>query len=841
MSEIKTFIQKRLLSRINKHGVLVVYDPDRRYRELCLEMETDELRVIDASESSIESREAALQTFLELGHLQTQLKGMLVYVPARPPKTDEEKLRDPFSLYIVSGSVFPDSDGDEYLELCIKAKPDYATEIRRIFSENPNPSFEVIDAVGGGVDWPNLRTILNVESSREILLALMVPSERQKQELEKQTTWVTEAKELFRVTLGLNLLTRNESWEAIADELWRFVLFSEFVFDLPETESLPDALANVPRAKEEAKPLIEELCEVLRSDLRKRAVYIERAEAIERELRLPDICSTIIDLGERPTFPFEDRTFLEQAIQALEREDTDNARKILERQEQSVWNEKGENQSRWSVISAALHLIEECELYEGLLPNHTRSLESLIDFYTGNLREVDRLHREFEQAVSDYLDGYEPILKMIDRVRNRYWKLIGKVQEYFIKNFESGWPPIGRLANADVFDRFIAPKLQESGRRIVFFMIDALRYELGVALVKELAEEGQVELRAACAQLPSVTQVGMASLLPEAGRMLSLKKNDKGELIPFLGEVPVSNVNQRMDVLKKRYGQRFAEMTLKEFLKKNPPLESTVELLVLRSDQIDSQLENELESALGYIHDSLKRIRVAVNRLKQMGFHEVVIATDHGFVLCPSPQAGNVCTKPPGEWINVHERCLLGRGTANLDNIVIPAERAGIRGDFEHLASPKGLVPYRSGMQYFHGGVSLQETVIPVLVLKLQEKQPDFRNPQVSLSYKNGAKKITTRLPVIEITLEDNSLFSNGMDFEILLEAHDKRGNVVGEAKAGGPVNPVTKTIHLKPGDRIKVTMKMNPDFEGKFTIKAMNPTTLTTYCKLDLETDYVV
>ena len=36
-------------------------------------------------------------------------------------------------------------------------------------------------------------------------------------------------------------------------------------------------------------------------------------------------------------------------------------------------------------------------------------------------------------------------------------------------------------------------------------MVDALRYELGVALEKLLAEDGPVELQAAYAQLPTIT------------------------------------------------------------------------------------------------------------------------------------------------------------------------------------------------------------------------------------------------------------------------------------------------------------------------------------------------
>ena len=109
------------------------------------------------------------------------------------------------------------------------------------------------------------------------------------------------------------------------------------------------------------------------------------------------------------------------------------------------------------------------------------------------------------------------------------------------------------------------------------------------------------------------------------------------------------------------------------------------------------------------------------------------------------------------------------------------------------------------------------------------------------MTYKQGAKAITTRMPVIDLAVETAELFSVENDFEILLEAHDSKGEVVGEAKAGGAVNPATGTITLKPGDKVQVTMKMQMDFEGKFKIKALNPTTYTVYCQLDLATDYAV
>ena len=125
--------------------------------------------------------------------------------------------------------------------------------------------------------------------------------------------------------------------------------------------------------------------------------------------------------------------------------------------------------------------------------------------------------------------------------------------------------------------------------------------------------------------------------------------------------------------------------------------------------------------------------------------------------------------KPSGHWINVHERSLLGDSTADSHSFVMSAEKLGVRGDFAQVGGPRSMAPYRSGMLYFHGGASLQEAVVPVLVAKLESaEQPAMQQATVVLSYKNGAKRITTRLPVLDVLLEFFDMFSQGEDFEIL-------------------------------------------------------------------------
>jgi hypothetical protein len=725
------------------------------------------------------------------------------------------------------------------LNICLRARPDYATEIRKMFiAERAGPTYAVIDVIGGGVVWPQLRATLQVESSREILLALLAPSVSQTDSLKKKEGWVQEALDFLKVTLAMTVKTRAKSWAAMAEELWRYVLFSEFVFDLPG--DLPPSLTGVPHAPIQAKPIVEDVCDRLRDDPKTRAIYTERAESIEAELNLAQLCNAIEDLGVRDTFSFEERTFLRTAIKGITSGDTDVTRHVLAGHKGSVWLGKGESQAQWELVRAGLSLVESCEDLERQLPDHARSQADLLDFYVGSLREADRLQREFEQAAGDFVDQHGMMPEVIEQARSRYRRLAEKTQSVFVKQLEaSGWPPTARIANADVFDRLIADRLKENGRKVAYVMVDALRYELGVALERLLSEDGPVELQVAYAQLPTITPVGMASLLPGAGPGLTLtRENDS--LVPKLAGVSVANVTQRMDLLRKRFGDRFHEMLLNDFARGKPKIAETVDLLVLRSTEIDSQLESNSETTLGLIPGTLKLIRVALYKLRGMGFKEAVIVTDHGFFLNAQAEAGDVCAKPQGKWpINAHDRMMLGDGTSDGHSLVIKAEKLGIRGDFAQVALPRSMAPYRAGHLYFHGGASLSEAVVPILIARLDVEQTARRKAVVELTYKNGAKRITTRLPVIEVILVSDDLFSQGASLEILLEAQDSKGNVVGEPRPGGDVNPATRTITLLPGQRKQIALRMDDEFRGKFSVKALNPTTLVAYSALAIETDY--
>ena len=842
--KIADFIRDEiLLRRLNDKEVLVVYDEEGRYRDLCLSLpisgddESVRRALVDASESSILAREATLEALQKIG--RRELDQLLVYIPAAQPDSDEAKLHDPFALAAVCGAVFPDTalDGDQFQQICLLARPEFSAEIREIFDRDPQPSFALIDHIGGGNNYPQLQEMLGVESARELLLALLDPHKGQQKRLEASKAWVREARQLVQDTLGISLKTRGETWPTIANELWQLLLFSEFVFDLP-TE-LPAALQDVPCASADKRALVEDVCDRLRDRFSSRPVYIERAEKLERELNLAAHCADLDDLGLRDTFPFEERTFMRQAIEALAATELEKVSTILQRRNRSVWSDRGEHQAQWELVRLVRELVESCETLEAELSEQASTQAGLIDFYTRAVREADRLQREMEQqAATLFVDELRPV---VENGRGVYRAFANRVQTAFVRHLEqSGWPPTGYASTTQLFDRLIKPKLTASGQRVAVLLIDALRYELGMELEKRLNKLGHSEIGVACAPLPTVTPLGMAALLPAADGKLRLLRQQNRMAVQYEDQV-LGQVTQRVNVLKRLYGERVADVRLRDVAQGTAQVAATVDLLLIRSNEADEAFENNPDAGFEQIRTTFRYVTRAVERLAALGFQDVVILTDHGFALNPDVRAGDVGEKPSGNWVNVHERLLLGDGTADNNNWVLDAAKLGIRGDFAQAAGPRALVAYRAGETYLHGGASLPEAIVPYLQIKLKTAESGMgERPNVKLSYKR--KQITSQRPVIDISIGPvNSLLSLGEEIELLIEAHDENGNVVGQVQAGEGFDEMTGVVRLPPNTQSKVTLSMNRTFEGSFVIKALDPTLLTTYDTLPLKTDYMV
>ena len=287
--KIEEYIKSEFEERAKVKGCLIIYDNLIKYKVIVDSINV--CSVINVTNSTILGREEALEKWTQLEN-DSNANYFIIYLPINHPEKQEERLKNPYLFFEISGDIFPRGDSDSFLSICHRAFPDKQEAIDKVFANDQNPSFETIDqAVSSDKDWPILRSLLKVESTREILLALLSPSESQMDILNSNKTWIKEAKQFLENSIGLKLLTRSQKWDTIKDEVWRYILFSEFVLDLPE--KLPNQLVSIPRAAENYKSIIYSVCESLRENEKYQDIYLKQANKIAEELTLKDYCKNI--------------------------------------------------------------------------------------------------------------------------------------------------------------------------------------------------------------------------------------------------------------------------------------------------------------------------------------------------------------------------------------------------------------------------------------------------------------------------------------------------------------------------------------------------------------------
>ena len=277
---IRDYIQNQVFARrLQERATLVIYDPARRYRDIALDLATDQCRVIDGSLSVIEQRELATEAMTDLA--EGRIHHLVVWLPAKPPREATDRQGDPFAVFAAIGAIFPQGDGDDFASICRLAKPDHVPEINRLFEEG-EPSFELIDALDAGGSWPKLKTLLHAGSAREILLGVLAPDAQQEAALKADPTWVGEIREFCLRSLGHRLKTRGQTRPSIADELWQVLLYSEFFFD--SAGDVPPELYSLLRVGEEASDLVYEVCNELRKHQDHKQRYLDQALEVEEQL-----------------------------------------------------------------------------------------------------------------------------------------------------------------------------------------------------------------------------------------------------------------------------------------------------------------------------------------------------------------------------------------------------------------------------------------------------------------------------------------------------------------------------------------------------------------------------
>jgi hypothetical protein len=260
---------------------------------------------------------------------------------------------------------------------------------------------------------------------------------------------------------------------------------------------------------------------------------------------------------------------------------------------------------------------------ERVLNTSNSGVRELVQAYTATegFWQTDRHQRLVEQGSAECAEADE-VSGLIALCRQRYSEVVSAAHTIFLRAVErEGWPPEGIQRQTETYGKYVAPALEER-RKVAFFLVDAMRYEMGRDLGATLDAFGAVTVAAAATVLPTSTTCGMAALMPGADGAFALVNDGKDgiDISPAIGGRILRNSAERMRLLRELKGDLFRDFPLGDLSsmpqKKLQGAVGNADLVVVRSQEIDSLGEGpSLYMARKLMSDIIGDVRTVTDRL----------------------------------------------------------------------------------------------------------------------------------------------------------------------------------------------------------------------------------
>ena len=301
---------------------------------------------------------------------------------------------------------------------------------------------------------------------------------------------------------------------------------------------------------------------------------------------------------------------------------------------------------------------------------------------------------------------------------------------------------------------FWKEKVDPIKERVVVFISDAMRYEVGVSLYEKLNsdEKCRATLSAMQSVLPSITMCGMAALLPHKQYELTA---DNKMLVD--GKATVSTTDREKIVCAYNANSRCIQYDDIKTMK-NDDLKSFVaglEVIYVYHNQIDARgdkapTEDEVFIACDEAIDEIFRL---IKRMAACNVTRFLVTSDHGFVykrddLQVGNKIGDISSKSS----------FMGKRYAVTDNGISIDGVAGISLGTAHKNSDRRTVSYPisadifkaqgGGVNFVHGGCSPQEMIIPLIDVKTEKYRVETTFAEIAMT--TTLSKITNLIVSLE-------------------------------------------------------------------------------------------
>ena len=633
---------------------------------------------------------------------------------------------------------------------------------------------------------------------------------------------------LIETRLGLALSESTTVSEA-REKALRYVLVGEFRSDLSCEPPPSVSMVPAPTNKEQVDRL-REVAETLRKNHAEQ--YVVLANTVASDLHLEGAKLDAAHLGKIDTFRFEERRLLAYSGELIAAKRYAEAVGIVTGRSRSFWVDRDvARQAQWEVCRLMAELGQEIERVRPSLTKIGPEPGKWVAAYAGEggWHQVDALQRRLETWAAK-MDEEPETEKALSVIRREHEELLKRMAEGFAKALgEAAWTVPGALHQTRIYPDVV----QTMGGRTAYFFVDALRFEMGVDLAKQLQGARDLTIRPAIAALPSITPVGMAALLPGASASFAVVAQ-KGKLAASLEGTAMPGLNERLKFLKAKVPDA-VDVTLGKLLSMPPSklgkLVGESSLVVVRSQEIDFMGEMDGDLLARQVMDTIiGNIARAVKKLAATGIENFVITGDHGHQFSIRKDEDMRTDNPGGDTVDIHRRCWIGRGGSTPAGTVrITGAELGYQTDLDFVfPTSLGVFKAAGGLCFHHGGFSLQELVIPVVTLRMSQgaSKPD-REAFVTLA--GVPEKITNRTFGVRVRVTEQGRLDGDVAADvsvrvILLSGNEQVG-ATGMA-VGAAFDRTTGILQVKPGSEASVGLMLTRDDCETVRIVVLYPST---------------
>lgn len=467
---------------------------------------------------------------------------------------------------------------------------------------------------------------------------------------------------------------------------------------------------------------------------------------IEEELKLPEqfMKLEVADLVNTEIFPCIHELILIKLMTEIADSiiDVNIIKETVEKRRTCVWYEEVKD-----FYEGILQIANMQDFFKEYTTGfHSAQAAKVWKEYTTEYYKMDTFYRLFHKSYGKSLKTYHA--KLHDLFSHVMEKAEGLYKNWFLGQLGENWSKVcaeemeryGKILEVPQQEEFYKSKVKNADNRVFVIISDALRYEVAADLADQLRREtkSQVDLSSMQGIFPTITKFGMAALLPHEKLSVELQ----GNVVEVFADSQSTESNYYRDRILKTDREDSVALKYTDLVTAKRPERSawvkSKNVVYIYHDTIDEASHTSDTLVFPACDDAIEELKNLVRIItSDFGGTNIMITADHGFLYTYSPLTEDDKADKAGFKNRIVE---YGRRYAIMMKDSKPEYLQYVKfldgnTDYEAYA-PKENVRIKmnsGGLNYVHGGISLQELCVPLIeyhFLRNQSKEYQ-RNKEV--------------------------------------------------------------------------------------------------------------